>query len=417
MLNGQTTIAIDMTPILPGGENGGAKIFVLELTRRLARLAPHVHFILLTQAASHDELNHLDNGNLRRLMVLGSRNAGISPTRVNGVYGRLKTKLPGLIRRRLAQGAYAMNVVLKRSGRRRILRQINAGLLFCPFTAPTFRDPAVPTVCTVYDIQFAAYPQFFEPEDYAFRKSLFLDACRNATLLVAISDDSRKRAMAYGALTPNRIKTIPLSMARRMSPPTDTGQAAFLEELALSSRRYLLYPANFWRHKNHEMLLTAFGIACEQGLPSDVKLVLTGSPGSRKDYVQNAAKSFGLSRRVVFPGYLDDTKFALLLYHAGGLIFPSLYEGFGLPIVEAMAIGVPVACSDVTSLPEAAGHAALYFDPRKPVEIARAIIDLLVNIPLRQRLITDGLRQADRYADADRMAHDYWSVFESLLAN
>jgi glycosyltransferase involved in cell wall biosynthesis len=408
------TVAIDVTPLLPGGENGGAKIFALELISGLARLAPKTEFILLTQGASHDELSSLDGNNVRRMMVLDAPHLAGRQAHVRGAYSNLVPILPGFFRRRLAQSAYKINGLLKRAGRRHILRQIGADLLFCPFTAPTFFDRRVPTVCTIYDLQFATYPQFFEPEDIAYRNSTFWDACRKATMLVAISDYSRNSAIAYGKLAPNRIKAIALCMARRM-PPVETDTTELLVRLELSPQRYLLYPANFWKHKNHEMLLTAFGIACAQGLPKDIKLVCTGAVSARKEFIQNAAAAFSLAHRVAFPGYLSDAELSVLLNSAGGLVFPSLFEGFGLPVIEAMAAGVPVACSDVTSLPEVAGSAAVLFKPKNPMDIANALVGLVNDKVLRDQLVADGYRQADLFSDTNKMVSEYWSVFESIL--
>jgi glycosyltransferase involved in cell wall biosynthesis len=408
------TITIDITPILPGGENGGAKVFVLELIRGLAEKAPQAEFILLTQAASHDELGYLDSRNVRRMMVVGTPDSAGSQAHVRSFYSKLVPRFPSFFRRQLARGAYIVSGLLKRAGRRRILRQIGADLLFCPFTAPTFFDRSVPMVCTVYDLQFAAYPQFFKPEDVAYRKSTFMDACRKASMLVAISDYSRKSAIIYRNLAPSRIKTIALQIAQRI-PPKQTGATDILDSLGVFPKRYLLYPANFWKHKNHEMLLTAFGVALAQGLPEDIKLVCTGASDARKDFIQNAAGAFGLANRVIFPGYLSSVEFSILLNKAGGLVFPSLYEGFGLPVIEAMSAGVPVACSNVASLPEVAGNAALFFDPKKPMEITRALIGLVNDKALRHQLIADGYRQASLFSDPDRMVYEYWNVFKTIL--
>ena len=376
------TIAIDVTPILPGGENGGAKVFVLELVRGLCQQLPHVQFLLLTQAASHDELAILDRDNVRRLLVVGALGTTSGKPHARSSYTALASRLPAFVRRRLAQGVYKVTGLLKRRGGRRVLRQIGADLLFCPFTAPTFYDRSVPTVCTVYDLQFATYPQFFEPEDVAYRKNTFLDACRKATMLVAISDYSRNTAMAYGKLPSTRIKTVALRMAQRM-PSSQCDDMDIFERLGVAPQRYLLYPANFWKHKNHEMLLTAFGMACSQDLPHDIKLVCTGAPGARRDFIQRAASAFSLEHRIVLPGYLSNVELSALMGNAGGLVFPSLYEGFGMPVLEAMAAGVPVACSNVTALPEVAGNAAVFFDPKRPLEIAPVLVDLILDEPLR----------------------------------
>jgi hypothetical protein len=99
------------------------------------------------------------------------------------------------------------------------------------------------------------------------------------------------------------------------------------------------------------------------------------------------------------------------------VVFPSLYEGFGLPIIEAMAAGVPVACSNTTSLPEVGGDAAILFDPRVPTQIAQAMISLVENEALRAQLIQAGLLRAEEFSDAGRMAREYWDLFHYASAN
>jgi glycosyltransferase involved in cell wall biosynthesis len=411
----QMNIVIDVTPILPGGDNGGAKLFVLELIRGLARMAPQAEFILLTQAVSHDELASLDCKNVRRMMVVGAPDSAGSQSLLRNLYRNLTPRLPAFVRRRVANSAHKVSELLKCAGGNHILRQIGADLLFCPFTAPNFFDRSVPAVCTVYDLQFATHPQFFEPADVAYRKCALLDACFKATMLVAISDFTKDSVIAYSQLAPNRIKTIALRMAQRM-PPAEATTTDILDRIGVSPQCYLLYPANFWKHKNHEMLLTAFGMACTQGLPQDIKLVCTGETSVRSDFILSTAAAFGLAHRVAFPGYLSNAELSVLLKSAGGLVFPSLYEGFGLPVLEAMATGVPVACSNVTSLPEVAGNAAVFFDPKKPIDIAHALINLVLDKSLRRQLIEDGYRQAGLFSDTDRMVSEYWRVFESILS-
>jgi glycosyltransferase involved in cell wall biosynthesis len=399
------TIVVDLTPVLPGGENGGAKVFALELVRRLSALAPGTQLVLLTQAASHEELAALDAANVRRVMALGPE-AAARRGRLAGLAGWVLGRVPVSLRAQAGAIAYRAHALLKRRGAGRVLRELRADLLFCPFTAPTFREPGIPTVCTIYDLQFAAYPQFFSPDDCVQRERAFRDACRHADRLAAISDFTRAAAISAAALDPARIRTIPL----------ETGDRLFLSHGGTRGvSPILVYPANFWRHKNHEMLLTAFAIACRSGLPADVRLVCTGAPGARRDWLERVTRGMGLGGRVEFPGFLPREELRGLLVGARGLVFPSLYEGFGLPVVEAMAAGVPVACGNTTSLPEVAGDAALFFDPRIPDAMARAMVALAGDEDLRARLIESGRRRAAAFADPDRMAASYWALFAEAL--
>jgi glycosyltransferase involved in cell wall biosynthesis len=287
------------------------------------------------------------------------------------------------------------------------LAKAGVDLLFCPFTAPTYRIAGVPTVCILYDLQYKVYPQFFSPEDVAQRDRTFQDACRYATRIAAISNYSRESAIAHG-MDSDQVRKIYIQMAGRVSVsgPNDGTQLA---RLGLTSKRYFLYPANFWKHKNHEMLLTAFGMACKSGMPADIRLVCTGAPGDRKEWLVRAAERMRLEARVLFPGYIPSNELSALVVNACGLLFPSLYEGFGLPVIEAMAAGVPVACSSTTSLPEVAGIAAAYFDPRIPQQIADAMRHLLDDEYARS-LVESGRQQAAKFSDSGTMAQEYWGL-------
>lgn len=399
-------VAVDLTPVLPGGDNGGAKVFAIALVRALGEAHPGTRFTLLTQAASHDELAVLDAPNVTRLQVLGSAGSQ-GRAGAASVASRVLAHMPAFARRRAGDLAYAVNARLKRR-RAGLLARIGADLLFCPFTAPTFREAGVPVVATLYDCQFADYPQFFAPEDVAHRARALREAGTHADAVAAISSFSRDRAVVLGFVDAQRTHVVPLRVGARPiaaeAPPAE-----------LRNRPYLLYPANYWRHKNHEMLLTAFAMARRSGL-GDVALVLTGAPGARETALRAAVAAMGLADHVTFAGFVPDAEFAGLLAGARAVVFPSLYEGFGMPVIEAMAAGVPVACANVTALPEVAGDAALTFDPRRAEAIASAMVTIANDEPLRTDLVARGRDRAAAFADPARMAEDYWRLFVDARA-
>jgi glycosyltransferase involved in cell wall biosynthesis len=409
-------VAVDLTPVLPGGDNGGAKIFVLELVRRLAKLAPATQFLLLTQFSSHEELATLDRANVRRLMAIGPTKPDSLKARLRRVAMRLLSRLPARLGNVLRRLGYRFSTARRRRAPGLRLGHMGIDLLFCPFTAPAYFEPGIPTVCTIYDLQYKSYPQFFSDEDVAQRSRNFVDACRKASALTAISDYSRNSAIEHGNLDPVRIRTIHLRMGQRISQD-EIHDTRALDSFGLIPKRYLVYPANFWKHKNHEMLLTAFGMACHDGLGGDIKLVCTGAPGTRQQWLKKAACEMGLGERVLFPGYLSNATIAPIIANSSGVVFPSLYEGFGLPVIEAMSLGVPVACSNTTSLPEVAADAAIFFDPRIPMQIARSILALVGDQALRDRLIEAGRQRATEFADSERMAREYWDLFQFAVAN
>lgn len=409
------TIAVDLTPLLPGGENGGARIFVLELLRALAATYPETRFVLLTQAATHDELASLERANVSRHMVVGPAVATTVRPRLEQLAGRVLPHLPVRLRGWAMGAGYRLHRALKRGGAGTLLRRMGVDLLFCPFTAPTYSARGIPTVCTFYDFQYKDHPEFFAPGDVIYRARTFADACDRADAFAAISDFTRDAAIRHGNLDPRRIRTIRLRMARRNVPAAGQGEA-ILARLGLAPQRYLVYPANFWKHKNHEMLLTAFGMARHEGLASDISLICTGEASERREWLRQAAAAMGLGERVLFPGYLADAELAALLAHSGGVVFPSLYEGYGLPVIEAMAAGVPVACSNTTALVETAGDAALLFDPRVPTQLATAMRTLIEDTATRADRIEAGRVRAAGFADTGQMAIEYMDLFRATRA-
>lgn len=291
-----------------------------------------------------------------------------------------------------------------------LLRELDADLLFCPFTAPFYFDPAVPVVSVVYDLQHLYYPQFFEPEEVEERNRNFEWACAGSARMVCISDYVRGTVLEKAAISAERVTTIPILLPRRLAQPSAETRERVLSFYHLHPFRYLLYPANFWRHKNHEMLLTAFGMYRAAHPGSDLKLVLTGSPEPRRDELMEASSAMGLAGAVIFPGFLPEEDFSPLMHQCKALIFPSLFEGYGMPLVEAMAAGRPILCGNGTSLPEVAGDAALLFDPMKPVEIRDAIERIERDVEFEKDLIDKGARRLSTLGGPEEMAARYLQV-------
>ena len=411
-------IAVDVTPLLPGGDNGGAKLMTVELIRQLSFMAPDCELVLLTSSRCHEELADLDGANLRRLCV-GDESA--LQERKTSLWARSASEVQRLLLRGLPKRATAALKRLRVRFRwrdalqdRRVLREIDADLLFCPFTAPTFFQPGIPVVSVVYDLQHVYYPEFFSAEEYRHRKSVFGDACRLSTKIVCISNYVRDTVLANSDLPPSRVTMVPIGMPHRLSLASE--QDDWVERAGLSSGRFLLCPANFWPHKNHPMLLTAFNMFGAAHPDSDLKLVCTGSADGRMADLSASAKRMGLGEKVLFPGYVRDSLMATLLRSCRAVVLPSIFEGFGMPVLEAMASGKPVLCSNVTSLPEVAGDAAIFFDPRKPQEIVSAIELLESNDELVTSLVERGRRRVESLGDARDMAREYLRVFDDVAA-
>jgi glycosyltransferase involved in cell wall biosynthesis len=408
-------IAVDLTPVLPGGENGGAKLFAMELIRQMSRIASDCEFILLTSEVSHDELGQLDSTNVRRVCVVsssGARKYGGSIRKMGfRIYQRISHLIPAPLLARIVRVSQ-----LPVPGRESILKEMDLDVLLCPFTEVAFFDSNVPVVSVVHDLQYAYYPQFFDSEDRYHRDQSFKAACRKAIRMVCDSEHGRETVLNHSDIKPDRVSVIHLQLGRGLERVVVEKQLRILAHYRIKVGRFLFYPSNFWPHKNHAMLITAFGMYRANHPDSDLQLVCTGALAKPLESLREATDRMGLADWIVFPGYVPDEELAALYQSCLAVIFPSLYEGFGIPVLEAMAFGKPVLCSHATSLPEVAGHAALFFDPRKPKEILRAIERIETDPTLAVDLVRRGYERLKYFDDPADMARKYLRVLGEVMA-
>lgn len=421
-------IAIDFTPMLPGGDNGGGKLMALELVRALADLLPLTSFVLFTAESSHAELDELENKypNIQRTCVWHS-NIHTDPSITvpspqlawskDIFIDRLKTLAQQVISPTLKKRIKHWRWVKKLTARStNLLHEMKADLLFCPFTAPFYADGLIPTVSVIYDLQYRAYPQFFTPDELIEREENFQMACQKADYVITISEFVWKAIVEASSLSPERVITIPIGLLRTPKRfDNNNSDSRLLEKYGLNQGKYILYPANFWQHKNHTMLLTAFGMYRKAQPNSQLKLLCIGAPGPSAETFCDTVLGMRLVDWVIYPGYVTSDEYDILLRSAFAMIFPSLYEGFGIPVLEAMSAGLPVLCSKVTSLPEVGGNAVLYFDPLQPAQIAETLIQLLEETGLRESLITRGKQRSLQFEGSNRMARQYANVFAKTL--
>lgn len=408
-------IVIDLTPMLPGGENGGIKIVIFELIKYLASSYPDTEFVLLTHEMNFDELEAWERENVKRYLLPLATSQKLLRRILRKMARVTLALLPNSLKIKMGSLGFGLNRWLKRSKTSTMLKDLGTNVLFCPFGAPTYYESGIPTICTISDIQYTTYPEFFSDTERACRHQAFVDACRCATALAVISDYTRQTIIQQGMIAPEKVNTIHLQLGQRMRDEAFSDH--ILSDLGLTPQQYLLYPANFWKHKNHEMLFTALGIVLNQHAMLPIKLVCTGSGSNYQSMLQQALARMGLQKHVIFAGYLSNTELNTLISKARGVIFPSLYEGFGLPVIEAMVAGIPVACSNVTALPEVVDDAALLFNPALPHAIADAMLALWCDDALRRALIQKGYARAHYFSSTKRMAQEYWDLFNRCTAS
>jgi glycosyltransferase involved in cell wall biosynthesis len=277
-----------------------------------------------------------------------------------------------------------------------------------PLTIPLPRV-RIPTLVNLHDIQHRDFPEFFSRPKILWRSTLYDRAARRATVVLTLSEHSRRKIVEYLDVPPDRVIAIPMAVDfTRFGPDAEPAERERLGALELP-KRFLFYPASLWPHKNHDRLLAAFARTSDR----ELQLLLTGATFDRLDELMATADRLGIGGRVRHLGYIDEQDLPALYRRATALVFPSLYEGFGTPPLEAMACGCPVASSHATSLEEVCGDAALELDPESTEQMAAALEKLTGDERLRSELRERGLRQAagfswdrvaERHLDAYRVA-------------
>jgi hypothetical protein len=178
---------------------------------------------------------------------------------------------------------------------------------------------------------------------------------------------------------------------------------------------FFFYPANAWKHKNHRILLEAYALYRRSTLVNPWRLVLTGHDDSRMREVRNHVNTLGLSSSVDVLGYVDDSRLATLWASAGALVFPSLHEGFGIPLIEAMAAGVPILANRATAIPEIVGQAALLVDCKDSHALARGMLLLSTDHVLRSKLSARGEHRLSVFQPEEQFRRLY-TAFSSTAA-
>jgi glycosyltransferase involved in cell wall biosynthesis len=287
--------------------------------------------------------------------------------------------------RTLRQRAVAMAVATFRPGP---LRRRYAGLDVVHYPLTIAVPPlSLPSVVTVHDLQHLDLPELFSRSERLFRRRAHEGSASRAEAVVVPSQFVRRSVVERLGISPERVHAIPHGIDHERFRPSEEARESFL-----------LYPGRPWPHKNHARLYEAFALLRRER--PELELVLTGA-GHEGRPVPEGVRVAGLVSA-------DDL--VSLYRRAACLVFPSLYEGFGQPPLEAMACGCPVAASNAAAIPEAAGDAAALFDPEDAEDIAAVVLAVLES---PQRFVEAGLERASRFTwEATARRHE--EVYRSI---
>ncbi len=225
-------------------------------------------------------------------------------------------------------------------------------------------------VLTIHDLQHEFFPEFFSRRDRLLRRLRWKPSAQAADHVLTISEFSRRTICERFDLSPQKVTAVHL--ARRPTLDPDTKRTKLLKGLDLLSGPWVVYPASPLPAKNHIRLLDALSL-CRSRSPDVPRLVLIGPTMHSWRPIEGAIAERALENRVLRLGHVDERTLAAIYSHANGLIFPSLFEGFGLPVLEAMSAGCPIAVSNAGSLSEIAGGVGSRFSPYEVEEIAAAL--------------------------------------------
>lgn len=351
-------VAVDLSTMLPGGENGGVKPFALETIKALVKQeAKEVSFLYLTWSKSHDEVVSIARS-IDKVLCVRNDDSSLNKKAV------LNTSFDLLL-------AYQID------------------LLYSPFSCSDYACPGIPLVTTVVDLLHKDYPLSLKPNQVETRELNFQYLLKATSVFQCISEYTAKQLQFHYGVSKQVCIVTPIAIQKRLK---------VMESEAEIKRvfPYFLYPANAWAHKNHNTLLLAYRLYLKRE-PKGWDLVLTGHLDQGMQSLKETARALGIESKVKFLGHIANEQFASLWKKAGCLVFPSLHEGFGIPLVEAMYFGIPIVCSKEGSLPEVALDAAYYVDCKDPVSLAESLKRITQDEALRNDLIKKGYKRLNAF--------------------
>lgn len=270
----------------------------------------------------------------------------------------------------------------------------------------------VPTVLTVHDLIFRRYPQHHKPLNRWYLNATLPLFCRRADHIIAVSEQTKRDVLAAYAVPASKI-TVVYEAADARFAPQPAGRVAEARRRYRLPDRYLLFVGTIEPRKNLGQALTVFERLYAERLTD--ALVIVGKRGWLYDAFFSRLAQSPARQAVLFPGFVPDADLPAVYAGAQALVFPSEFEGFGLPVLEAMACATPVVCSNSSSLPEVAGDAALLVDPADADALAAALRRILTEPDLAAELTRRGLIQAGRFS-WQRAAAETLAVYRQVTA-
>ena len=379
-------LVIDLSWLRPGGEAGGVKPCIFEYLRELAALeGERVVYLFLTWSCSHADVRSLARPQDELICVRHTEPEALTMPVATAPRERFLPSPP-----------------------LDLLVQLEADALYAPLGPPQFACPGIPILSKVVDVLHRDFPATLAPEINAQRETIFDYLVRITDRFQCNSQYTIGRLHQHFGVPFERMFCSYIPIHRRLPAGAD-------EQSPPVTKPYFFYPANSWKHKNHEMLLSAYQQYRKLDVDQSWDLVLTGHEDGRMREILAVVKELGLTAQVHFFGHLPERGFSRVWRHAGALVFPSLHEGFGIPLVEAMHFGIPILSSRAGSLGEIAGDAALFADAHDPAAWAAGMSRMARDESLRAKLVALGRQRLAQFSLAEEIA-EFRDAIRSIVA-
>jgi glycosyltransferase involved in cell wall biosynthesis len=398
---GSESLSVALDARIPDGRWGGVQQVVQGLAHGLSRLDGPESYMFLVETGRGEWLRPMIGGPCQLLEVP----PGFGRSRARRAYDLLSTRLPIATKVAKMVAAPAAGRTRSIATSKGLVESVGADVVH--FTTPQAFLTDLPSIYQPHDLLHRHYPGELGALHARYRDDTYRVFSERAAFVAVMTEWGRSDIQEAFGLPARKIAVVPWAPVTGMVP-----LGASAADLELPDR-FVVYPAQTWPHKNHLRLLEAVAILRDEG--TVVPLICTGRQTDHMGAIQRRVDQLRLSEQVRFTGYLPASELETIYRRATALVFPSLFEGWGLPVVEAFALGLPVACADVTALPEVAGDAAVLFNPDSPQAIADAIARVWTAADLRATLIELGRRRASQLS-WDRTARTFRALYRHVTS-
>lgn len=300
------------------------------------------------------------------------------------------------------------------------LRKKPVDVYLTQYITPWFVSKKIKIATIIHDISFDFYPQFIKFWDLFFLKTLIPMSLKRANKIIAVSKFTQDEIIKYYKIDPKKINWFHNAVSQDfLAQDISVEKIKTVKEKYNLPEKYILYIGTLQPRKNIPALIEAFAllkieITLKVKLNS-LKLVIAGGKAHNYDnLIDEVVKRNNLTDDVLFPGYIDEEDKAAVLKGADVFVFPSFYEGFGVPIIEAMSLGVPTIISDIPVHREIAKDASLFFNPQIPGELSQKIREVISNDMARENLSRSSKIQAERFS-WEKSAEKLLEIFSQMM--